>query len=150
MPKKLSQIVSIVAISSLLPGLALAGQREIPSAAMSIAEDVAATSTRTIAVVDFTDLQGNVTELGRFVAEEIGLGLATSRKGISVIDRIHLKALMQEHKLGASGLIDPATARRLGQIAGVQALVTGTITSLADSVRVVAKVLDVDSARVIA
>jgi len=132
-----------------LPGWVSAGQREIPATALSIAEDIAASSKKTVAVVDFTDLQGNVTELGRFVAEEMALGLVTARKGLSVVDRTHLKALMQENRLDATGLIDPATARRLGQVLGVEALVTGTITPFADSVRIVAKVLDTTTARIV-
>lgn len=128
---------------------AFARQREIPAAAAAIADELASNPASAIAVVDFTDLQGTVTELGRFVAEEIALGLVTSKKGLSVVDRTHLKALLQENKLAASGIIDPATARRLGQIAGVENLVTGTITPLSDSVRVVVKVLDTETARVV-
>src|SRR5262249_33751886 len=65
-------------------------------------------------------------------------------------DRTHLRAILQENKLSASGLIDPATARKLGQITGVEALVTGTITPFGDSVRVVIKVLDTETARIVA
>jgi hypothetical protein len=66
------------------------------------------------------------------------------------VDRTHLKVLMQENKLDATGLIDPVTARKLGQIIGVEALVTGTITPFADTVRVVVKVLDTNTARILA
>ena len=125
-------------------------QRELPGAALSLAEEIAMTKTRSLAVVDFTDLQGNVTELGRFIAEEIALGLVTAKKQLSVIDRTHLRAIYKEHKLGSSGLIDPATARKLGEIAGVEALVTGSITPLGDSVRLVVKVLDTSTARILA
>lgn len=140
----------LVALSALSISPASAGQREIPSTAMSIADDIVASSKRTVAVVDFTDLQGNVTELGRFVAEEMALGLVTARKGLSVVDRTHLKVLMQENKLDATGVIDPATARKIGQILGVEALVTGTITPFADTVRIVVKVLDTTTARIVA
>src|SRR5258708_33459735 len=106
------------------------GQKELPGAAASLADEIAAGGKHQLAVVDFTDLQGNVTELGRFIAEEISLGLVTSKKQLSVVDRTHLRALLQEHKLASSGIIDPATARKLGEIAGVDALVAGTITPL--------------------
>lgn len=148
----MKQHVSALAVSLLLmfvlpPAELAAGQREILIGANSIAGELKPGSV--LAVVDFTDLRGGVTELGRFIAEEMALGLASSGKGLSVIDRTHLKMLMQEHKLNASGLIDPTTARKLGQIAGVQGLVTGTITPFADSVRVVVKVLDTETARII-
>jgi len=131
-------------------GVAEAQQREITAAAVNIATDIAAGSKRSVAVVDFTDLQGTVTELGRFVAEEMALGLVMARKNLSVIDRTHLRTLMEENKLGTTGLIDPATARKLGKIIGVEVLVTGTITPFPDSVRVVIKVLDTDTATILA
>jgi TolB-like protein len=103
-------------------------------------------SQRTVAVTDFTDLQGNVTELGRYLAEELSVALAI--EGLQVIDRTHLKALLQENKLAATGIIDPATARKLGEIAGVDTLVTGSLTPLGDSVRLSAKALDTKTARI--
>jgi len=42
-----------------------------------------------IAVVDFTDLDGSVTELGRFLAEEFSTAFAGTGKGFTVVDRIH-------------------------------------------------------------
>jgi len=131
------------------PGWVCAGQREIPATALSIAEDIAATSKKSVAVADFTDLQGNVTELGRYVAEEMALGLVQAKKGLTVVDRTHLKVLMQENRLDATGVIDPATARKIGQLLGVETLVTGTLTPFADSVRIVAKVLDTTTARIV-
>lgn len=104
---------------------------------------------KTIAVVDFTDLQGCVTELGRYMAEDVSVALVNNAKGFDVIDRTNLRVLMQEHKLVSTGIIDPATARKLGQVAGVDALVTGTIAPLSDSVHVSTKLLDTESAKVL-
>lgn len=114
-----------------------------------MAEKIAATGKKTIAVVDFTDLQGNVTELGRFLAEEFSVALAGTSNGFEVVDRTHLKSILAEHKLSATGLIDPQTARKLGQIAGVDAIITGTITPFGDSIRISVKVLDTATAKVI-
>jgi TolB-like protein len=147
--RRVPALIGLCVLGAWLPTNAAAKQREITAASAGIADEIAATTRRTVAVVDFTDLQGSVTELGRFIAEEMALGLVVAKKNLSVIDRTHLRTLMQEHKLGASGLIDPATARKLGQIAGVQALVTGTLTPFADSVRVVIKVLDTETALVL-
>jgi TolB-like protein len=119
-----------------------------PTAA-ALAAKIAASGRKTVAVVDFTDLQGCVTELGRFMAEDISVALLENAKGFDVIDRTNLKILMQEHKLASTGIIDPATARKLGQVAGVDALITGTISPLSDSVHVSAKVLDAESAKML-
>jgi hypothetical protein len=90
-----------------------------------------------------------VTEFGRFLAEQLSLELATSSNQFEVIDRTNLKTLLQEHKLASTGIIDPQTARKVGEIAGVQALVTGTITPLGDNVRLAVKVLDAQTAKIV-
>ena len=89
-----------------------------------LAKSISASGRKTVAVVDFTDLQGNVTELGRFLAEELSVDLVGDAKGYEVIERNQLKVILREHQLSATGLIDPQTARKLGQFAGVDALVT--------------------------
>jgi len=127
----------------------MAYEREIRSISSALAENIARAGKKMIAVVDFTDLQGNVTELGRFLAEEFSVAFASAGKGFEVVDRTHLKSILAEHKLSTTGLIDPQTARKLGQIAGVDALVTGTITPFGDSIRLSVKILDTATARVI-
>lgn len=132
-------------------GLPLRGQQsELRSLASGLADDIAASGRKSIAVVDFTDLQGNPTELGRFLAEEFSIALTRTHKGFEVIDRGHLKAILIEHKLAATGLIDPATAKRLGQIVGADILVTGSMTPFSESVRVAVKALATDTARIVA
>lgn len=125
-------------------------QREVQGAANAIGEKLAAAGKKSVAVVDFTDLQGQVTELGRFLSEEISVALTSGDRPLEVVDRTHLKVLVQENKLSATGLIDPATAKKLGQIAGVDAIVTGTLTPFGDTVRLTLKVLDASTARIVA
>jgi TolB-like protein len=120
--------------------------KEIEALASNIAGQIPTAPNKTVAVVDFTDLQGNSTELGRFLAEELSIALPRARS-LQVIDRMHLKALLQEHKLAATGIIDQTTQRKL-EIAGVQVLVTGTITPFGDSIRCAVKALDLSTARV--
>ena len=124
-------------------------QQEVEALSSRLTESIAKSGKKTVAVVDFTDLQGNATELGRFLAEEFSVALAGRAEGFEVIDRTHLKVLLEEHKLASTGLIDPQTARKLGQVAGVEALVTGTITPFGHTVRVLVKVLDTSTARMI-
>jgi len=129
--------------------LSIAYEKEIKSISSILADNIAKAGKKMIAVVDFTDLQGNVTELGRFLAEEFSVAFASAGKGFEVVDRTHLKSILAEHKLSATGIIDPQTARKLGQIVGVDALITGTITPFGDSIRLSVKILDTATARVI-
>lgn len=124
-------------------------EKEIRNLSSTIAENITKSGKKTVAVVDFTNLQGNVTELGRFISEEFSIDLASAVKSFEVIDRVHLSRILAEHKLSLSGIIDPKTVKKLGQIAGVDAIVTGSITPLENSVRVSVKVIATDTARVI-
>ena len=114
-----------------------------------MAEKIVSAGKSRIAVVDFTDLQGNVTEFGRFIAEEFSVALASAGKGFTVVDRTHLQSILKEHELSQTGLIDPQTARELGKITGVEALITGTITPFGESVRLAVKILDTKTAEII-
>src|ERR1035441_8565230 len=141
----------LIAVIALATGLSLHGQQtDLRGVASSLAADVAAAGKNTIAVVDFTDLKGNSSELGRFLAEEFSVALTRTHKGFEVVERNHLKAILTEHKLTATGLIDPATAKKLGQFTGADAIVTGSMTRFSEHVRVAVKVLSTDTARIIA
>lgn len=103
-----------------------------------------------LTVADFTDLQGQVTELGRFVAEELATSLVLARPRFGVVDRANLRSILAEHKLSMSGLVNPENAKKLGLIAGVDGIVVGTITPLGESVRITMKVIATDTATVMA
>jgi TolB-like protein len=145
------RVISIFFAAVLLApfSAATAYEKEIKGISSDIAERVSAAGKKTIAVVDFTDLQGNITELGRFIAEELSVDLTLSAKGFEVVDRQHLSSILKEHKLSAAGLVDPNTVKKLGQIAGVDAIVTGSVTPFGDSIRVTCKVIATDTAKVI-
>ncbi len=132
-----------------LPMQGFAYEEEINKLSAKMAIKIAEQKKKKLAVVDFTDLQGNVTELGRFISEEMSVSLADSAKGFRIIDRTHLKAIIKEHKLSASGIINPETARKLGKISGVDALITGTLTPFGEKVRISVKVLDTTTADII-
>lgn len=131
-------------------GLSFAYEKEIKALSVTMCEKVTKAGKKNLAVADFTDLQGNTTELGRFLAEELSAELADNAKGFEMVDRNNLRSILTEHKFSMSGLVDPKTVKELGRIAGVDAIVTGTITPFGDSVRVSAKVIATDTAKVIA
>ena len=76
-----------------------AQQSELRSVADGLAREITAHGKKSVAVVDFTDLQGKPTALGRYLAEEFSVALTRSRNGFEVIDRAHLQALLTENKL---------------------------------------------------
>lgn len=139
----------LMCILVLTTSTAYAFEKEINAISKELATEIKAAGKLTVAVVDFTDLDGNVTKLGRFLAEEFSAAVVEADTGLEVINRTHLKVIMVENKLAGTGVIDPSTALRLGQITGVQVLITGTMTDMGESIRIVVTALDSNTARII-
>lgn len=142
--------ISLPCVAVLLAWALPCVAQDFHALAAEISQHIAASGRKSVGVIDFTDLDGNRTELGRYLAEEFSDALFGEAKGFEVIDRTHLKVILQEHKLATTGLIDPATAKMLGQFAGVDTLVTGTITPFEERVHLSLKVLDTETAKILA
>ena len=65
--------------------------------------------------------------LGKAAADELVTQLFRIGS-FSIIERAQLDALLAEQDLGASGAVDTSTAARIGQLLGVQLILTGSIT----------------------
>ena len=104
-----------------------------------------------IAVLDF-QMQGEQTnskDMGKIVAEWLITGLVETGR-FDVIERRLLEKLLEEQKLGVTGAIDPNSAAQLGKILGVKIIVSGTVTSLEGYTEINARLINVDSASIIA
>lgn len=101
----------------------------IKQVSSQLAAAIASSGKKTVAVSDFTDLDGNVTEIGRFLAGDVSDSLAAQAKGFLVIDRAQFKGAAQS--------------------TSVDALVTGILTTFTDHVRLSAKVLDATNSAIL-
>lgn len=104
-----------------------------------------------IAILDF-QMQGEQTaakDMGKIVAEWLITGLVETGR-FDVIERRLLEKLLEEQKLGVTGAIDPNSAAQLGKILGVRIIVSGTVTSLEGYTEINARLINVDSASIIA
>lgn len=140
--------ICIIACSR-APVLAQAMDKELTELAQKLATQIKDNSKKKVAVLDFTDLQGSGSELGRYIAEELTVNLVMNRKDFSVLDRANLKSVLAEHKLTATGLIDPDNAKKLGQFAGVDALIMGTIVPMNENIQLTAKIITTDTAEIV-
>ena len=104
-----------------------------------------------VAVIDFSNLEGNSEgELGKYIAEQLTVNLVMSKRDFSVLDRANLRQILAEHKLTSKGLVDPENAKKLGQFAGVDALILGTIIPKGtNSISLTAKIITTDTAEII-
>ena len=123
--------------------------KELAELATSVSKSLQENERKKATVLDFVDLQGNVSELGRFIAEQFSVALVMNRKGFSLMDRANLKTILAEHKLTISGLVEPENAKKLGQFSGVDAIVLGNITALKEEIVVTVKVIATDTAEIL-
>ena len=117
--------------------------------ATQIASKVKQEQKRKIAVLPFRELEGKPTVLGTYLAEDLVTNLF-NLGSFDIVERTMLDKLLGEIKLGQSGLIDPDTAKEVGKIAGVDAVVTGTLTDLQSYVAVNCRLIDTATGRVFA
>jgi hypothetical protein len=115
----------------------------------SMAEGLSMESDQVVAVFSFAERGIGPTLLGEYVAEKLMMALSANGR-IELVERNRLDAVSQEQKLGATGLIDDATAASIGNIAGAQAALVGTLTRFEDCWELTARLLGTSDARVLA
>jgi TolB-like protein len=100
-----------------------------------------------IAVIEFSDLRGNISEFGQYLAEELITRLYLTNK-FDVIERQLLQKVIAEHKLNLSGMVDENSAIELGKLLGVEAIASGTITDLGSYVKVNARLISTTTGKI--
>ncbi|HEX2091081.1 MAG TPA: CsgG/HfaB family protein [Longimicrobiaceae bacterium] len=106
----------------------------------------------TLAVFDFDDggsIGPDAQDLSR-----LGAGLAvmlttemTKNPRVQMVERDRLRELVEEQKLAVSGMVDPATAVRVGRLLGARYVVFGSYTDLFSTLRIDARVVEVETGR---
>jgi len=103
-----------------------------------------------LAIIEFSDLGDNVNDLGRYLAEKLISELfKLNSKGFSIIERRQLAKVLREQKLSTSGLIDAKAMQKVGNLLGVDAIVTGSIADLGNIIEINARVISVETGDII-
>jgi len=98
-------------------------------------------------VFDFTDGAGSFTAFGILVGDETLYRLSVI-KGIRLVERKRLQALISEANLEQSGLTTADPVARYGKILPVDILVTGSYVPVGDRIRVNGRFTDVHSGEI--
>lgn len=101
-----------------------------------------------IAVADFPDLQGITSDFGRFVSSRLTTRLANNPR-FFVIERQRLGQVLAELRFSMSDLVDPAKAKQLGRMVGVEAIVVGTVSDLGNQVELDARIIEIETNRML-
>jgi len=67
------------------------------------------------------------------------------RAGYDVLERQRLEAILKEHALGMTGLTDPKTSLKVGNILGVQGFVFGSVSGKPNAFSVMTKLVDAET-----
>ncbi|HMG75025.1 MAG TPA: FlgO family outer membrane protein [Pyrinomonadaceae bacterium] len=124
-------------------------EQRLDSLARKISDNLTENQKHTIAVVEFSDLKGNVTNFGRFLSEELITRLYLTKK-FKVIERQQLNKIIAEQKLSLTGVVDPASAQKLGRVLGVDSIVFGSVSDLVKTLRINARLIGTETGEVFA
>lgn len=104
-----------------------------------------------IAVLDF-QVQGGQNDnpdMGKIVAEWFITALVQEGR-FDVIERRLLEKVIEEQRIGVSGIVDEVSASRLGKVLGAKIVITGTVLEFQNVLEVNARILEVESSSIIA
>ncbi len=149
-PQRFAVAVLSLVLCAYAPAQTQQMDKELSNLADKLAVLIKDQGKKKVAVMDFTDLQGGGSELGKYIAEELTVGLVMAKRDFSVLDRANLRRVLAEHKLTATGLVDPENAKKLGQFAGVDAIILGTIIPKGTkTTSLTAKIITIDTAEIV-
>lgn len=114
--------------------------RQLDLIADQIVSSLVYSGDSTLAVVDFSNLDGKVSELGRLISEELTTRLFRYRKFL-IIERQLLEKIVREHQFMLSDLSDKRSIIMFGQIAGVQAIISGTLSEFGNYIKINSRII---------
>ncbi len=123
----------------------------LDAAVERIAEGLSRTrvSSAPVAVLPFTRPDASPAPLGALFG--VRLTGALQRRGkLALIDRAATPRLLREIWFGLTGAVDPATAQRVGRLAGASYLVAGTLSEAAGKIYCDARLISVETGKIAA
>ena len=104
-----------------------------------------------IAVLDF-ETQGRgfeSSDMGKVVAEWLITAFVKNGR-FDVIERRLLEKILGEQRLHVSGMVDQNSAAKVGKLLGVKIIISGSVVKFQNSLEANARIIDVESASIIA
>lgn len=100
-----------------------------------------------LAVIEFPEISGQVTNVGRFIAEELTTRLFLTDR-FRMIERQLISNVLKEQNLSMTGLLDEKSTKRVGLLLGVDFIVIGTISDLGSNLKINARTIAIDTGAV--
>lgn len=116
--------------------------QEIETLSLKIADQMDERNKASVSVLDFTNLDGETTDVGQYLADEIADILVNMEDEFDVVDRSVINEILKEESFASAVNKNPSVAKEIEASTGVEVLVSGTITPFRDRVRVNVKMFD--------
>lgn len=101
-----------------------------------------------VAVLDFEQKGKFETEdIGKMIAEWLTTHLVETGR-FDIVERRLLTKIIEEQKIGASGVVDPNSASQLGKVLGVKTVVTGSVSNYGGIIDINARLINVETASI--
>jgi len=97
---------------------------------------------------DFVRADKMVTLLGRFLNDKLTAEIFLA-SGVELVERRHLKEILDELGLHMSGLVDSESAKKVGLMSGADVVVVGDILDLGNALKANIRLVDVETGAVL-
>lgn len=103
----------------------------------------------TVGVMNFTYARGRLSTGSYLVSERMLTYLV--QNGVPVVERRLMEKVLEEKRLGQTGIIDPESMKEIGKVLGVDTVVLGSLNDVAeDETEIMARMIQVDTGKVLA
>lgn len=125
-PRSKLNILALTLLALLLQGVAHA-TNDYDEIVSTLLNKPAAKNVQKIAVINFSYIDADSTSRGAQIVSERILNRIVNAGKVKVIERNLLGKVLEELKIQNSGAIESSQARQIGKLAGVDAILTGTM-----------------------
>ena len=130
------------------------GQTTFEESINEISTDISAKllnkNLRKVVVLYVTDLSKTQTMAGKYIADIVSINIVNDPGNFKVFDRENLPEIVEAKKLMDEGYIDANSAKELGKILAVDAILIGNYTVFSSTLKLTIKALDVENGFVVA
>ena len=148
---KTKLIYALVALSIAHVEMACAQTMDVEMAGLAdkVGKALVAKGCKNVAAVDFTDIQGQPTVLGRFLSEQLTARIVATTN-VSMLDQVQIKHILALQNLTVEATLDPENARKLRDSADVDTILEGTVSDIDDGIRLTVKAVSTSTNQIIA
>lgn len=148
--KHLFVILLIGSISVTLNAQASNYSAQITQLTASILAKTSHLNNMSIGTVNFTNMDNQVTALGKLLAEEVSGELNLQNSTLTIIDRNRVNYWLEKENISVSDLSNPEIAEQISEKAGIVLVLMGTITPIDNFLRLNLKVVNLKTGAIVA